>query len=52
MAPQTFSTTLSGKELIVEIGRVAAQAEAAITIRCGETVVLSTVCVSPEAREG
>ncbi|MFA5450742.1 MAG: polyribonucleotide nucleotidyltransferase [Dehalococcoidales bacterium] len=52
MTPQTFKTTLSGKELIVEIGRVAAQAEAAVTLRCGDTVVLTTVCVSPEAREG
>ncbi|MDD5402733.1 MAG: polyribonucleotide nucleotidyltransferase, partial [Dehalococcoidales bacterium] len=52
MTPQTFKTTLSGKELIVEIGRLAQQAEAAVTLRCGDTVILSTVCVSPEAREG
>ena len=52
MAPQTFKTTLSGRELIIEIGRVAAQAEAVVTLQCGETVVLTTVCVSPEAREG
>ncbi|MFA6771970.1 MAG: polyribonucleotide nucleotidyltransferase, partial [Dehalococcoidales bacterium] len=52
MTPQSFKTTLSGKELIVEIGRVAQQAEAAVTLRSGDTVVLTTVCVSPEAREG
>jgi len=52
MTPQTFKTTLGGRELIAEIGRVAAQAEAAVTLRYGDTVVLTTVCVSPEAREG
>jgi polyribonucleotide nucleotidyltransferase len=52
MTPQTFSTTLGGKELIVEIGRVAQQAEAAVTLQCGDTIVLTTVCVNPEVREG
>lgn len=52
MSPQTFKTTLSGRELIVEIGRLAAQAEAAVTLRYGDTVVLTTVCVNPEPREG
>ncbi len=52
MSSQTFKATLSGKELMIEIGRFAAQAEAAVTLRCGDTVVLTTICVSPEAREG
>jgi polyribonucleotide nucleotidyltransferase len=52
MTPQTFSTTIGGKDLVIEIGRVAAQADAAVTLRYGDTVVLTTVCVNPEAREG
>ena len=46
------STELNGKELIIETGKLAKQAHGACTIQYGDTVVLCTVTVAPEAREG
>ena len=52
MNPQTFESEIGGRKLIIESGRIAGQAEAAVTVRYGESVVLVTVCVAPEPREG
>ncbi|MFC0215697.1 polyribonucleotide nucleotidyltransferase [Paenibacillus chartarius] len=41
---------LAGRPLILETGRLAKQAAAAINVRYGETVVLCTVTVSPEPK--
>ena len=38
------SATVGGKEIILETGRVARQANGAIWIQCGGTVALVTVC--------
>src|SRR5687767_14924026 len=46
------SFTLGGKEIIVETGEVAKQARGSVLVRCGDSVVLVTVCVSPQAKEG
>jgi len=43
---------LGGKTLILEQGRVANQANGAVLVSCGETVVLGTACMSAEPREG
>ncbi len=40
------SATVGGKEIILETGRVARQANGAIWIQCGGTVALVTVCES------
>ncbi|MFH1002628.1 MAG: polyribonucleotide nucleotidyltransferase [Chloroflexota bacterium] len=43
---------LGGKPLIIETGLLAGQAGGAVTVRCGETVMLVTACASQEVREG
>ena len=52
MAPQSVSSTIAGRDLTIETGKVAQQANAAVTIRYGDTVVLVTVCFNKEARVG
>ncbi|MBU0278307.1 MULTISPECIES: polyribonucleotide nucleotidyltransferase [unclassified Gemella] len=46
-----YKTTLAGKELIVEIGELARQANASVLIRYGDTVVLTTAVASKEAKD-
>ncbi len=41
------SATVGGKEIIIETGRLANQAEGAVWIQCGGTVVLVTACSQP-----
>ncbi len=52
MEPQSFNCDLGGRNLIIETGRLAQQADAAVTVRYGETVILVTMCFNREAREG
>jgi polyribonucleotide nucleotidyltransferase len=49
---QSFSCDIAGRSLTIETGKLAGQANAAVTVRYGETVVLVTVCFQREAREG
>ncbi len=49
---QKFTTEINGKELIVEIGKYAAQASGACTVQYGGTVVLATAVKSDTVREG
>jgi polyribonucleotide nucleotidyltransferase len=49
---QTFQDSVGGRELVIETGKLARQADAAVTVRYGDTVVLVTVCFNREAREG
>src|SRR5438128_2949125 len=44
--------TLEGKEITVETGEVAKQARGSVLVRCGDTVVLVAVCMSPQPKEG
>lgn len=46
-----FSTTIGGKEFIIETGRMAKQAGGAVTVQLGGTVVLVTAVCSKEAKE-
>ena len=46
------SSTVSGKEIIFETGRLAKQASGAVLVRCGETVVLVTAVAEKHGREG
>ena len=41
-----------GQNLIIETGKMAKQANGAVTVACGGTVVLATVCMSKKPREG
>lgn len=43
LQPKTFTTQWEGKTLTIETGRFALQADAACTVRLGDTVVLATV---------
>ncbi|MDP2953888.1 MAG: polyribonucleotide nucleotidyltransferase, partial [Chloroflexota bacterium] len=47
-----FDRDVGGRSLSIEMGRLARQANGAVTVRYGETVVLVTACASPEPREG
>ena len=47
-----FSTQIGGKTLTITSGKFAAQANGACTVQYGGTVVLSTVVLSPNIREG
>jgi len=52
MEPQSFECNIGGRNLIIETGKLAGQASGAITVRYGDTVILVTVGVSSEPREG
>ena len=43
---QQFKTEFCGNELIIETGKMAFLADGAVTVRYGDTVVLSTAVVS------
>ena len=49
---QSFQLELGGRSLIIDTGKLAGQANAAVTVRYGDTIVLVTICISPEPREG
>src|SRR5690625_4943609 len=48
---RTFSTTINGNELVVEIGELAKQANGACMVHYGDTSVLSTVTASKEPKD-
>ncbi len=52
LKPQSFECEIGGRKLIIETGKLAEQATAAITVRYGDSVVLVTVCISDKPREG
>jgi len=49
---KSFECEVGGRTLIIDTGKLAGQASGAVTVRYGDTVILVTVCVSPEPREG
>lgn len=49
---QSFETEIGGRKLIVEHGKMAKQANGAVLMRYGDTVVLVTATASSEPREG
>lgn len=49
---RTFTTALSGKELIIETGRLAEQAGGAVTIRIGDTMLFCSATMSKNVRDG
>src|SRR5262245_14811621 len=46
-----YDLEIGGKQLIIETGRLATQANGSITVALGETVVLVTTVASPAPRE-
>jgi len=49
---QQFSATLGGKEVRIETGKLAQQADGAVTVSCGDTLLLVTATMSKNVREG
>ncbi|MCD8200907.1 MAG: polyribonucleotide nucleotidyltransferase, partial [Clostridia bacterium] len=47
-----FTIPVGGRDIIIETGKYAEQANGACVVRCGETAVLVTVCMSEKPREG
>ena len=52
MNPLKATLQIAGKEIILETGRIAKQANGAVFARYGGTAVLATVCSSAESVEG
>jgi polyribonucleotide nucleotidyltransferase len=48
---QNFKCNIGDRDLIIESGKLAQQADSAVVVRYGDTVVLVTACISEEARE-
>ncbi|TAH67022.1 MAG: polyribonucleotide nucleotidyltransferase [Anaerolineaceae bacterium] len=49
---KSYSMELAGRTLTVEVGRMAAQANGAVLMHYGDTVILSTATASDKPREG
>ena len=49
MNVHTVSRTIGGKELSIEIGKLATQADGSAVVRYGDTVVLVSACGAKEA---
>ncbi|MAE10575.1 MAG: polyribonucleotide nucleotidyltransferase [Dehalococcoidales bacterium] len=49
---RSFECQVGGRNLIIETGKLAGQADAAVTVRYGDSLVLVTVCVGAQPREG
>ncbi len=47
-----FDIELAGKTITIEAGRLAEQANGAVQVRCGDTVILATATASEEPRQG
>jgi len=52
MTSHTVQTKLNGTALSIETGKVAKQADGAVVVRCGGTMVLSTVVATRSPMEG
>ncbi len=49
---KTYETEWAGRRLTIETGKLAGQANGAVTVRYGDTMVLATVVMSENEREG
>ncbi len=48
----TYKRDVGGRPVTIEVGKLANQANGAVTVSFGETLVLVTVCASDQPREG
>jgi polyribonucleotide nucleotidyltransferase len=51
MKRETISVTIGDQEIIFETGKIARQANGAVLVRVGETVIFSSACAEDEAKE-
>ncbi len=49
---QSFECNIGGRSLTIDTGKLAGQANGAVLVRYGDTVVLVTACISNKPREG
>ncbi|MAS32794.1 MAG: polyribonucleotide nucleotidyltransferase [Anaerolineaceae bacterium] len=49
---RTYTTEIGGKQLSIEVGRLAEQAGGAVLVRMGDTTVFATATMSSKPREG
>ena len=49
---QEFRMNVGGREVVIETGKYTEQANGSCVVRCGETAVMVTVCMSKTPREG
>ncbi len=49
---KSFTMPVGGRDVIIETGKYAEQANGACVVRCGETAVMVSVCMSATPREG
>ena len=52
MSHKIIEFELGGRQMIIETGKLAKQANGAATVRYGDTMVISTVCSNKEPKEG
>jgi len=52
MENKQFQLTIGGREVTIETGKYAEQTNGMCVVRCGDTVVMVTVCMSETARDG
>src|SRR3954463_11070416 len=50
--PKSVSFDLGGREVIIETGKLARQADGAVTVRQGKCIILATVVANKEPKEG
>ncbi len=49
---QSFECEIGGRSLVIDTGKLAGQANGAVTVRYGDTMILVTACTSKKPREG
>lgn len=52
MQPFSVETNLAGRRFSIETGKLAGQADAAMTLRYGDTVILAAACIASQPRDG
>jgi polyribonucleotide nucleotidyltransferase len=50
-APHQVSIEVGGRDLVLETGKIAKQANGAVTARYGDTIVLVTACMAPKPND-
>lgn len=52
LEPKKYTATIAGREMTLEVGRVAEQASGACLVTYGETIILAAMVAAKEPREG
>jgi len=52
LTSKSFEREIGGRRLVIETGKLAGQANGAVTVSYGDSVVLVTACTDKKPREG